>query len=65
MIEDYDYAFGEVEPAPAAQKLVEFQEDAVSEAQTEKDMEDLEGRHKMSIQLMKEQVLGSVSKIKA
>ena len=62
MIEDYDYVFGEVEPTPPAQKLVEFNEDRVSEAQTEKDVEHLEGKHKMSVQFMKEQVLGSVSR---
>lgn len=60
VIEDFDMAFGEEEPPPTAEGLVEFNDDGVSEAQTEKGVERLEGKHKMPLQSMKEQVIGSV-----
>ncbi len=40
---------------------VAFADDVVSDTQTETDVRQLEGKHKMTIQQMKEHILGSVS----
>ena len=40
--------------------FVSFADDIVSDAQTETDVKNLEGRHKMSLQQIKEHILGSV-----
>ena len=41
--------------------MVAFGEDVVSDTQTENDVRDLEGKHNIPVQTMKEQVMGSVS----
>ena len=61
IIEDYDAVFGEEEPTDTGEAYVTFNEDVVSDQQTETDVRHLEGKHKMSVQQMKETVLGSVS----
>ena len=61
VITDYDAAFGEVEPAAEDEEYVAFGEDVVSDAQTETDVRQLEGKHRMTLQQMKEAVIGSVS----
>lgn len=58
---DYDVTYGEQEPDIAGETYVSFGNDAVSDQQTETDVKELEGKHKMSLQQMKEQILGSVS----
>ena len=60
---DFDAAYGEQEPDIAGETYVSFGNDAVSDQQTETDVKELEGKHKMSLQQMKEQVLGSVSSV--
>ena len=60
---DFDAAFGEEEPSPDGEQFVAFTDDVVSDQQTVTDVRQLEGKHKMSIQQMKEQILGSVSGI--
>ena len=60
-ITDFDAAFGEAEPVANGENLVEYNEDAVSETQTENGVRDLEGKHNLPLQFMKEQVLGNVS----
>lgn len=52
--------YGEEEPAPAAEALVSFADDVVSDQQTETDIKQLEGKHNMSLQQMKEFILGTV-----
>ncbi len=61
MFDDFDAAFGEEEPEQDGEAFVSFADDIVSDAQTETDVRNLEGRHKMSFQQMKEQILGAVS----
>nr|KAG5695957.1 hypothetical protein BaRGS_017538 [Batillaria attramentaria] len=56
---DFDAMFGEDEPEPTGQAYVTFEDDHVSEEQTETDMRNMEGRLKMTIQQMKEQVLSA------
>lgn len=58
---DFDMLFGLEEPEPTGQHYVLFQDEGISEEQTETDMKNLEGRLKMSFQQMKEQILGTVS----
>ena len=41
-----------------------FAEDVVSDTQTETDVRQLEGKHKMTLQQMKEKILGQVSVFK-
>ena len=63
MYRDFDLMFGEDEPEPDGNVYVAFEEETgASEAQTETDMKNLEGRLKMTFQQMKEQMLGSVSR---
>ncbi|KAK3576327.1 hypothetical protein CHS0354_039734 [Potamilus streckersoni] len=56
---DFDYMLGEEEPEPNGQVYVTFDDEGVSEEQTETDVKNLEGRLKMSFQQLKEQLLGS------
>ena len=60
-IPDFDATYGEDEPEPK-ETLVAFTADVVSDQQTEADVKILEGKHKMTLQRMKEQVLGTVSR---
>ncbi|ESO83511.1 hypothetical protein LOTGIDRAFT_236545 [Lottia gigantea] len=46
-------------PVPTGEPFVTFEDDLVSEAQTETDVRNLEGRLKMTFQQMKEQVIGT------
>ncbi|KAL5009301.1 hypothetical protein ScPMuIL_014882 [Solemya velum] len=55
---DYDYMFGEEEPEPDGPVYVRFEDEPVSEEQTETDVKNLESRLKITLQEMKEQVLG-------
>ena len=50
----------DVEGEEAGEPYVAFSSDVVSDQQTESDMKQLENKHKMSLQQMKEQILGSV-----
>ena len=61
VISDYDAVFGEDEPEPNGQALVDFGDEQTSVAQTECQVRRLEGRHKMTFQEMKEHILASVS----
>ena len=61
VLEDLDAAFDEEEPEVDGEALVSFADDIVSDSQTETDVKNLEGRHKMSLQQIKEQILGAVS----
>ncbi|XP_061163908.1 regulator of G-protein signaling 22-like isoform X6 [Saccostrea echinata] len=58
MFGDFDFLFGEDEPDPDGRVYVSFQEEHASEEQTENDVKNMEGRLKMSLQQLKEQVLG-------
>ncbi|XP_052697968.1 regulator of G-protein signaling 22-like isoform X12 [Crassostrea angulata] len=58
MFGDFDFLFGEDEPDPDGRVYVSFQDERVSEEQTETDVKNMEGRLKMSLQQLKEQVLG-------
>lgn len=60
MFGDFDFLFGEDEPDPDGRVYVSFQDERVSEEQTETDVKNMEGRLKMSLQQLKEQVLGKV-----
>ena len=60
IVSDYDDIFGEDEPETNGEVYVNFAEDVVSDAQTETDVRQLEGRHKMTVQQMKEQIIGQV-----
>lgn len=62
---DFDYLFGEEEPNPDGQVYVKFDDEGVSEARTETDVKNMEGRLKMSLQQLKESVLGMVSIVKS
>ncbi|XP_021361721.1 uncharacterized protein LOC110455726 isoform X3 [Mizuhopecten yessoensis] len=62
---DFDLLFGEEEPDTHGQVYVTFQDEHVSEEQTENDVKNLEGRLKMSIQQLKEQALGSYGGMEA
>ncbi|XP_025105262.1 regulator of G-protein signaling 22-like isoform X2 [Pomacea canaliculata] len=53
---DFDAMFGEEEPEPNGQTYVTFEDDHISDEQTETDVRNMEGRLKMTIQQMKEQV---------
>ena len=57
---DFDMMYGEPEPADNGQVFVAFDDEA-SDERTYTDMKQLEGKHKMTYQEMKEHVLGSVS----
>ena len=59
---DFDMMFGEDEPEPDGNVYVTFEDEGTSEAQTETDVKNLEGRLKMTFQQLKEHILGSVSK---
>ena len=59
-MEDFDITFGEPEPEPTGENMVAFAEDVISDTQTENVVMDLEGKHNIPVQSMKEQVLGSV-----
>ena len=61
VISDYDAVFGEAEPRPDTQAFVAFAPDVISDMQTETDVKTLEGKHQMTLQQMKEHVIGSVS----
>ena len=50
----------EDEEGEGEEHYVAFSSDVVSDQQTESDMKQLENKHKMSLQQMKEQILGSV-----
>ncbi|KAL4237950.1 hypothetical protein ACF0H5_002660 [Mactra antiquata] len=56
---DFDMMFGEDEPEPDGNVYVAFDDEGTSEAQTETDVKNLEGRLKMTFQQMKEQMLGT------
>lgn len=56
---DFDFLFGEEEPEPNGQVYVTFEDERVSEEQTETDVKNLEGRTRMSLQQLKEQILGT------
>lgn len=59
---DFDAVFGEEEPDVAdGEMFVAFADDVVSDSQTETDVRNLEGKHRMTLQQMKEQILGGVS----
>lgn len=58
---DFDFLFGEEEPDPNGQVYVQFEDERGSEEQTETDVKNLEGRTRMSLQQLKEQILGTVS----
>lgn len=60
---DFDAMFGEEEPEPNGQTYVTFEDDHISDEQTETDVRNMEGRLKMTIQQMKEQVFSCVSLI--
>lgn len=60
---DFDMMFGEEEPEPDGNVYVTFEDEGTSEAQTETDVKNLEGRLKMTFQQLKEQMLGTVSSI--
>lgn len=60
MFGDFDFLFGEDEPDPDGKVYVSFQDEHTSEEQTETDVKNMEGRLKMSLQELKEQVLGKV-----
>ncbi|XP_055879607.1 uncharacterized protein LOC106067347 isoform X6 [Biomphalaria glabrata] len=57
----FENFFGEIEPETDGHSYVQFDEEGVTEEQTEVDMRNMEGRLKMSIQQMKERILGSHS----
>ncbi len=60
--DDFDIVYGETEPqSDGGQPYLTFGQDAVSDQQTETDMRNLEGKHQMLLQEIKEQTLGSVS----
>ena len=59
-ITDFDAAFGEAEPEAGDENMVAYNEDALSDVQTENGVRDLEGKHNVPLQIMKEQVLGNV-----
>lgn len=61
MFGDFDFLFGEEEPDPNGQVYVQFEDERGSEEQTETDVKNLEGRTRMSLQQLKEQILGTVS----
>ncbi|KAK2187817.1 hypothetical protein NP493_153g02003 [Ridgeia piscesae] len=50
----------DAEGEEAGEQYVAFSSDVISDQQTESDMKQLENKHKMSLQQMKEQILGSV-----
>ncbi|XP_070180129.1 regulator of G-protein signaling 22-like isoform X2 [Littorina saxatilis] len=56
---DFDQMFGEDEPENTGQAYVTFEDDHVSDEQTESDVKNMEGRFKMSVQQMKEHILCS------
>ncbi|XP_052275180.1 uncharacterized protein LOC127874696 isoform X4 [Dreissena polymorpha] len=58
---DFDEMFGEDEPEPDGNVYVAFDDEGVSEAQTETDVKNLEGRLKMTFQQLKESTLGTFS----
>ena len=60
---DFDMMFGEDEPEPDGNVYVTFEDEGTSEAQTETDVKNLEGRLKMTFQQLKEHILGSVSRL--
>ena len=64
-IHDFEALFGEPEPELGGQSFVQFDEEGVSEEQTETDMRNMEGRLKMTIQQVKEKMIGSVSTAKS
>ncbi|XP_052766652.1 uncharacterized protein LOC128207645 isoform X4 [Mya arenaria] len=55
---DFDMMFGEDEPEPDGNVYVAFDDEGASEAQTETDVKNLEGRLKMTFQQLKEHTLG-------
>ena len=57
---DFDAMFGEDEPEPTGQAYVTFEDDHLSDEQTETDMRNMEGRFNMTVQQMKEHILCSV-----
>ena len=57
---DFDLMFGEVEPEPDGNVYVAFDDEGTSEAQTETDVKNMEGRLKMTFQQLKEHMLGQV-----
>lgn len=58
-IHDFEALFGEPEPELDGRSFVQFDEEGVSEEQTETDMRNMEGRLKMTIQQVKEKMIGS------
>ena len=58
---DFDAMFGEDEPEHTGQAYVTFEDDHVSDEQTETEVRNLEGRFQMTLQQMKEHILASVS----
>ncbi|XP_046379372.2 uncharacterized protein LOC124151105 isoform X11 [Haliotis rufescens] len=63
-LNDFDALFGEVEPEPTGERYVVF-EDSSDDDNTETDVRNMEGRLRMSLQQMKEQVLGTLSGMEA
>ena len=58
---DLDALIREDDPMPDGPNYVTFEDDGMSEKQAETDVQNVAGRLKMSVQQMKELVLGSVS----
>ena len=58
---DFEFLFGGEEPDHDGQVYIRFPDEGASEEQTETDVKNMEGRLKMSLQQLKEQVLGTVS----
>ncbi|XP_012937168.1 uncharacterized protein LOC101859632 [Aplysia californica] len=58
-LHDFEALFGEAEPELGGQAFVQFDEEGISEEQTETDMRNMEGRLKMTVQQVKEKILGS------
>ncbi|XP_067682061.1 regulator of G-protein signaling 22-like isoform X1 [Haliotis asinina] len=63
-VNDFDALFGEAEPEPTGERYVVF-EDSSDDDNTETDVRNMEGRLRMSLQQMKEQVLGTLSGMEA
>ena len=61
---DFEFLFGGEEPDHDGQVYIRFPDEGASEEQTETDVKNMEGRLKMSLQQLKEQVLGTVSSCK-
>ncbi|KAK3093892.1 hypothetical protein FSP39_021520 [Pinctada imbricata] len=56
---DFEFLFGGEEPDADGHVYIRFPDEGLSEEQTETDVKNMEGRLKMSLQQLKEQVLGT------